>query len=87
MHCLNRADGKEVWQFKTRGKVDSSPLVCGDKILVGSEDGRFYMVGLNDGKERWSYQIGAPVMSSPSVTKGYVFIGADDGFLYAFSTK
>jgi len=84
LHCLKRSDGTMVWEFRTRGKVDSSPVVCDGKAIVGSEDGHLYMVGMDDGNERWSYQIGAPVISSPSIYDGVVYVGADDGYLYAF---
>ena len=71
----------------TRGKVDSSPVVCGDKIVVGSDDGRLYMVNLANGKEIWNYEIGQPVASSPAVVNGTVVIGSQDGNVYAFGTK
>jgi len=84
VHCLNRRDGKPLWAFRTRGKVDSSPTICDGKALIGSEDGRLYMIGLNDGRERWAYQIGAPIISSPTVADGTVVVGANDGYVYAF---
>ena len=56
--------------FITRGKVDSSPVVVGDKVVVGSDDGRLYIVSLKDGSELWSYEIGQPVGSSPAVVDG-----------------
>lgn len=86
VHCLSRKDGKELWTFRTRGKVDSSPVICDAKVVVGSEDGRLYILGLNDGKELWSYEIGGPVMSSPAISDGMVLVGANDGTLYAFGS-
>ena len=71
----------------TRGKVDSSPVVSGDKIVVGSEDGRLYMVSLADGREIWSYEIGQAVTSSPAVVNGIVVVGSEDGNVYAFGAK
>jgi len=64
--------------------VDSSPTICDNKVVVGSEDGRLYLLCLADGKEIWSYQIGRPVMSSPRIVNGMVLVGADDGGVYAF---
>jgi outer membrane protein assembly factor BamB len=90
VHCLNRANGKALWEFRTRGKVDSSPVICDNKVVVGSEDGRLYLLGLADGRELWSYIIGGPVISSPAVVQapgradGMVLVGADDGYVYAF---
>jgi outer membrane protein assembly factor BamB len=84
---VNRADGKPVWTFPTRGKVDSSPVVCGDKVAVGSDDGRLYIVSLDKGKELWSYEIGQPVSASPAIADGRIVIGSDDGNVYCFGVK
>lgn len=84
VHCVDRANGKEVWTYATRGKVDSSPVVAGDDVFVGSDDGRLYRIGLADGVERWNYEVGQPVQSSPAVVAGYLLIGSDDGKLYCF---
>ena len=72
---MKRADGHPVWSFATRGKVDSSPAVCGDKVIVGSDDGRLYVVSLGTGKEVWSYDLGQPIDSSPGVAEGKVVVG------------
>ncbi len=85
MHCVSRDDGKVVWTFQTLGEVDSSPVICGDKVIIGSEDGRLYLLRLSDGKQVWSYEIGQPVTSSPAVANRMVVVGSDDGYVYAFS--
>jgi len=87
LHCIDRATGKQVWVFQTRGQVESSPVVCGDAIVVGSEDGRLYCVNLADGQERWAYEIGAAVTASPAVSDGFIVVGAEDGNVYAFKSS
>ncbi len=87
LHCLARSTGKPLWAFPTRGKVDSSPVICGDKIVVGSDDGYLYVVSLTTGKALWSYEIGQPIASSPAVVQGKVVIGCEDGTVYAFAGK
>ena len=84
---MEKATGKSVWVFGTRGKVDSSPVVVGDKVVVGSDDGRLYIVSLKDGSELWSYEIGQPVGSSPAVVDGKVIVGSEDGSVYCFGAK
>jgi outer membrane protein assembly factor BamB len=76
-----------VWAVATRGRVDSSPVVCDGKVVIGSDDGRLYLLSLEDGGELWSYEIGQPVQSSPAVADGMVIVGSDDGNLYAFGPK
>ena len=79
--------GKPLWAFATRGQVDSSPVVCGDKVVVGSDDGRVYVVSLDQGKELWSYEIGRAVSASPALTDGKIVIGSEDGSVYCFGAK
>ncbi|MGI6457749.1 MAG: PQQ-binding-like beta-propeller repeat protein [bacterium] len=87
LHCVKRDTGEGVWTFRTRGKVDSSPVICGDEVVVGSEDGRLYRIRLSDGSQVWSYEIGEGIISSPAVAGGKVVIGADDGRVYLFGAK
>ena len=42
VHCVERATGKRLWVFGTGRKVNSSPVIAGDKVLVGSDDGFLY---------------------------------------------
>jgi len=67
--------------------VDSSPVVVGDKVVVGSDDGRLYVVSLKDGQKVWSYEIGQPIGSSPAIADGKILIGSDDGSVYCFGPK
>jgi outer membrane protein assembly factor BamB len=62
-------------------------VVCGNKVVTGSDDGRMYVLSLDQGKELWSYEIGQPVGSSPAVSDGKVVIGSEDGSIYCFGAK
>jgi outer membrane protein assembly factor BamB len=84
---VKKSDGTELWNFQTRGKVDSSPVVCSQKVVVGSDDGRLYVVALGDGKELWKYEIGQALTSSPAVADERIVIGSDDGNVYCFGAK
>ena len=87
MHCAARADGRALWSFPTRRKVDASPVICGDSVVFGSGDGRLYVLGLEDGKERWQYDVGKSILSSPAVVGGRVYVGTNDKRLYAFAPR
>jgi outer membrane protein assembly factor BamB len=81
---VDRATGEAVWTFETGGNVDSSPVIAGDKVLVGSDDGFLYMLALADGRKVWSYDLGGAVVASPAVSGGTVVIGSDGGTVFAF---
>jgi len=87
VHCLDRETGEPLWTFPTRRKVDSAPLLAGDKVVVASGDGRLRILSVKDGRELWSYDIGRPIYSSPALSDGKLLIGAADGRLYAFGDK
>jgi len=84
LHCVQRSDGKEIWNFPTRRKVDGSPVIAGDKVVFGSGDGWVFVLSLKDGSKLWSYEIGRPILSSPAVVDGRVLVGANDSRLYCF---
>ena len=69
-----------------RTKFGRTP-VCGDKVVVGSDDGRLYVVSLAAGKALWSYEIGQPIESAPAVAGGRVVVGGNDGGVYCFGAK
>mgnify|MGYP003347569740 CR=1 FL=1 len=37
-HAVSAATGKALWTFKTLAEIKSSPVVVGDRVLVGSYD-------------------------------------------------
>ena len=75
------------WVFNTKGQVNSSPVVCHNRVLVGSNDGKLYMVSLDNGKKVWEFETGDAVTASPAVAGGKVVIGSEDGFVYCFGVK
>ncbi|RPI90283.1 MAG: hypothetical protein EHM42_01625, partial [Planctomycetaceae bacterium] len=42
LHCLHRDTGKLAWIFNARRQIDSSPVIVGDRVFVGSHDGKLY---------------------------------------------
>ena len=43
----DRSSGQMLWTFPTGGEIDSSPVICGDKVVFGSADGRIYLLNLD----------------------------------------
>lgn len=82
--ALNREDGELKWKFRTRDRVDSSPVIAGRSVVVGSAEGRLYALDIEDGSLLWSFDAGAEINSSPAIGSGHLIIGTDDGAVYAF---
>ena len=77
-------DGKGVWTFATRARVESSPAIADGRVFVGSNDGRFYVLGVSNGAKLWEFAAGGPISASAAIAKGRVVIGTLDGKLYCF---
>ena len=76
--------GKVRWRFDT-GVVESSPLVVGRLLFVGSWDHRVYALDAKTGKVRWSYDTGEELNGSAAYANGTIFIGGNDGHVFALA--
>lgn len=74
-------DNKIYWKFDTEGKVVSTPIISGDVIFFGSNDGNFYAVNKDTGEEVWRYELGFPILCEPAIQDDKVFFGGKDIFV------
>ncbi len=80
LYCLDLKTGKKLWKYETY-YITSSPVVCGEKIYVGSSYGsRFYCFDTRQCKVIWTIKINIPSDFSPVVYKGMVYVGSTDRF-------
>lgn len=61
------------------------PVVIGDTVYFGSEDGNFYALDLESGYMRWVFKSGAEINSIPYADSNQVYFGSKDGKAYALS--
>ncbi|WP_234425718.1 protein kinase domain-containing protein [Streptomyces kebangsaanensis] len=80
----NSSSTEQRWAFRTGGIVDSSPVVAGGVVYVGSSDYNLYAVDAATGKRHWAFPTSNAVMySSPAVADGTVYVGSRNHNLYA----
>lgn len=84
VRALAIADGKQLWEVVTGGRVDGSPVVCGTRVYVGSGDGNVYVLDVGSGREVWRYESGAGISASPAIGGDRLVIGNEDGALLCF---
>lgn len=63
----------------------SSPVVIGERVYVGSGDGHVYALATTTGELVWKFAAGDVIHSSPAVVDGVLYIGSWDTFLYALN--
>jgi outer membrane protein assembly factor BamB len=80
--ALDAATGRERWRAHI-GVTESSPLVVGRTIYVGSWDGRLYALDPHTGDVRWSFRTGGKIKGAATSDGRTVFVGSYDGRVYA----
>lgn len=53
VHCLDEANGKDVWHYFANGRVDSPPTIYKGHVLFGSADGWLHCLRATDGALVW----------------------------------
>jgi outer membrane protein assembly factor BamB len=87
LHCLDAANGTPYWVHDTEGAIWGSPVVIGDKVYIGNEDGLVTI--LRHGKTKTvlaEIDMGRAIYSTPVPANGTLFI-ATRNQLWAIARK
>ena len=87
VHALNPQTGELLWTYPAKSRVDSSPVIVGERVFFGTMGGELVALNLNSGEKVWEFVIGAAIIASPSVVTGKLVIAADDGRIYCFGER
>lgn len=77
---------KLKWTFSTEDAIKSSPVICDDKLFIGSNDGNLYALNL-EGKLLWKYNAGTSIEAAPLLVDDKVIFGSLDGMVHALNQK
>ena len=84
---LTQAQQKEVWKFKTNGRIYASPVIEDGVLYIGSGDMHFYAIDETTGTKKWEYVTNGAIQSSACLTGKLVIFGSADGNLYALDKQ
>lgn len=71
------------WQFKTGGKVVSSPVINGHYLFIGAADSCMYALDRDNGKPYWKFKTNGAVNATVACDSTAVFFMSEDGNFYA----
>ena len=75
------------WKFPTGDRIVSSPVLVGNVIYFGGDDGNVYAVDATDGHQIWKHKTGGPVPSTPAVDGNTLYVASYDGRLHALDAR
>jgi outer membrane protein assembly factor BamB len=87
VHALDSQTGKALWTFSAKAKIDASPVIVGERVIVAVSNGDLFALNLKTGKVVWQFESGSAFVASPAVAKGKLLLGSLDGMIYCFGEK
>jgi outer membrane protein assembly factor BamB len=76
-------DGHQIWKHPLPGRSESSPLVVGNKVIVGCECNTVFALNKKTGKTIWERHVNGAVKAAPAYSDGIVYIGDYSGEMSA----
>lgn len=76
---LDRRTRTEILRVKTGGGVVTTPVIAGDRLIVGSRDYQLYAFNLADGSVAWRFSYWFSwIESTPALRDGLLYVGGSD---------
>ncbi len=81
--ALAAYDGHQVWKHPLPGRSESSPLVAGNKVIVGCECNTIYALNKKTGRTIWQTHVNGAVKAAPAYSNGILYLGDYSGEMTA----
>jgi outer membrane protein assembly factor BamB len=83
---LSAKNGHTIWRHTLPGRAESSPLVVGNNVYFGDEDGELYDVNAKNGGVKWTATLAGAVKAAPAYDHGILFVGDYGGEMSAVNS-
>jgi outer membrane protein assembly factor BamB len=81
--AVSTVNGQVLWKHPLPGRSESSPLVVGNKVIVGCECNTVFALDRATGKTIWERHVNGAVKAAPTFENGIVYIGDYSGEMSA----
>jgi len=76
-------DGTVLWEYGTRGQVDSAPVAGPDGVIYAADD-KGWLYAVKDNRLLWEFKANGAICNSPCPSAdGTVYVSDKDGRLYS----
>ena len=79
----NPTPGTLIWQTDVGAEMWGSPVVLGDRVYVGANDGMVRAFNLADGAPVWTFDAEAPIRAKITTDGFLLYVAADDNTVIA----
>ncbi|HLM32286.1 MAG TPA: PQQ-binding-like beta-propeller repeat protein [Solirubrobacterales bacterium] len=81
--AMRAKDGKLLWRFEFPGRSETSPVIAGRNVFVGSESGDIYGLDRKDGRVDWHVSTDGEVKGGLALDGGVLYGGNYAGQVFA----
>jgi len=81
--AMDPDSGRIRWAKALPSRSESSPLVIGNRVYFGSEDGTLYALDKRSGCQLWTYRASGAIKGSPAYSDGKLYFGNYGGQVQA----
>jgi outer membrane protein assembly factor BamB len=85
--ALNAKTGKVDWKEDLGAHLESSPLIVGKTLFIGTDSKQVLAIDTTNGHRIWEYKAGASIKASPSFHDGRIYVGNYQAGMLALNAK
>jgi outer membrane protein assembly factor BamB len=85
--ALSARTGKLIWQRDLPSRAESTPVVVGDELYFGTEDGTVYGLKARNGRTDWTHRAADAVKGSLAYKDGRLYFGDYAGAVTALRAR
>ncbi|MBI4202361.1 MAG: PQQ-binding-like beta-propeller repeat protein [Chloroflexi bacterium] len=83
LYALDAKSGKQAWKVKGVGRLQASPIVSGDTVILPASPGQLVGFDVATGEERWRHEVEGNFTASAVLAGGTLYLPTEEGYLYA----
>jgi outer membrane protein assembly factor BamB len=85
--ALSLQSGKVLWREPVPSGTESSPMVVGNSVYFGDQDGTEYSLNIKNGHTNWTFPTGGAIKAGADYYDGNLYFGNYAGDFYAVNAK
>jgi outer membrane protein assembly factor BamB len=87
LFSLDARTGQVTWVRNLHAHLESSPLIVGKSIYIGTDGDQLLALRTSDGRARWSLDVPGAIKASPSYQDGHVFVADYQSTMFAVDAR
>jgi len=85
--ALDAKTGRVAWKRDLEAHLESSPLIVGKTLYIGTDSNQVLAIDIRDGHRIWEYVDHASIKASPSYHDGRIYVGNYQAGMLALNAK